>query len=253
MAARSSLAGPRSGKRSPSSRGRNVPYVTPRKGKRRPRRENCLPSTRTRSPGLAGGTLHGGYRRTGASEQRFLTGFRSRPGPFASPPRSGTAPSVYRAIAASHQHVTGEVPSVAVAAPLVSVVVTNHNYGRFLGDALESALAQEYSPVEVIVVDDDSNDDSRDVLRSFGSRVTAIAGSYGGQAAASNMGFPASSGDVVIFLDADDVLLPSAAGRAAAMLDVPGAVKVHWPVELVDASGRKLGRRLPLDPLPSGD
>ena len=142
---------------------------------------------------------------------------------------------------------------MAVAAPLVSVVVTNHNYGRFLGDALESALAQEYSPVEVIVVDDDSNDDSRDVLRSFGSRVTAIAGSYGGQAAASNMGFPASSGDVVIFLDADDVLLPSAAGRAAAMLDVPGAVKVHWPVELVDASGRKLGRRLPLDPLPSGD
>src|SRR5437763_17075008 len=59
IAARSSLAGPRSGKRSPSSRGRNVPYVTPRKGKRRPRRENCLPSTRTRSPGLAGGTLHG--------------------------------------------------------------------------------------------------------------------------------------------------------------------------------------------------
>jgi hypothetical protein len=58
---------------------------------------------------------------------------------------------------------------------------------------------------------------------------------------------------VVILLDADDILLPSAAGRAAAVLDVPGAVKVHWPVETVDAEGRRLGGHLPLDPLPAGD
>jgi len=139
-----------------------------------------------------------------------------------------------------------------VTAPLVSVVVTNHNYGRFLGEALESALAQEYADVEVVVVDDASTDDSQEVLRSFGSRVTAIFGTYGGQAAATTAGFDACSGAVVIFLDADDVLLPSAAGRAAAVLDVPGAVKVHWPVLTVDASRRPLGR-LPLDPLPSGD
>ena len=140
-----------------------------------------------------------------------------------------------------------------MAGPLVSVVVTNHDYGRFLGQALDSALTQEYEPVEVVVVDDGSTDDSRDVLRPFSAQVTTLFGTYGGQAAAANAGVAASSGDVVILLDADDVLLPSAAGRAAAALDVPGAVKVHWPVETVDASGRSLGGRLPLDPLPAGD
>jgi len=137
--------------------------------------------------------------------------------------------------------------------PLVSVVVTNHNYGRYLAESLESALTQNYSPVEVVVVDDASTDDSHQVLRTFGSRVTAIFGEYGGQAAATGAGLEACSGEMVILLDADDVLLPSAAGRAAAALDIPGAVKVHWPVATVDASGRPLGGRLPLDPLPAGD
>jgi glycosyltransferase involved in cell wall biosynthesis len=140
-----------------------------------------------------------------------------------------------------------------MAAPLVSVVVTNHNYGRFLGQALESALAQDYAPVELVVVDDGSTDDSRDVLRSFGPRVTAVFEDCGGQAAAAGAGFAASEGEVVIFLDADDVLLPSAAGRAAAVLGVPGAVKAHWPLEAIDASGRGLGIRYPRDPLPAGD
>jgi glycosyltransferase involved in cell wall biosynthesis len=140
-----------------------------------------------------------------------------------------------------------------MAAPLVSVVVTNHNYGRFLGQALESALTQDYAPVELVVVDDGSTDDSRDVLRSFGPRVTAVFEDCGGQAAAAGAGFAACAGEVVIFLDADDVLLPSAAGRAAAVLDVPGAVKVHWPVETMDVSGHPLGARLPVDPLPAGD
>ena len=137
--------------------------------------------------------------------------------------------------------------------PLVSVVVTNHNYGRFLGECLDSALSQEHSPIEVVVVDDASTDDSHRVLRSFGTRITAIRGEYGGQAAAAGAGFDACSGEVVIFLDADDVLRPSAAARAAAVLRVPDAVKVHWPVETVDVSGKPLGGRLPVDDLPAGD
>ena len=147
----------------------------------------------------------------------------------------------------------GEVRSLPVVAPLVSVVVTNHNYGRFLGEALESALNQEYAAVEVVVVDDASTDDSREILRSFGSRVKVLFADCHNQAGASAVGFAACAGDIVIFLDADDVLLPSAAGRAAAALDVPGAVKVHWPVTTVDENGRSLGGHLPLDPLPSGD
>lgn len=148
---------------------------------------------------------------------------------------------------------TAEIRFRGVAGPLVSVVVTNHNYGRFLAGALESALAQEYSPIEIVVVDDASTDESRGVLRSFGSRVTGVLGAYGGQAAAANAGFAACAGEVVIFLDADDVLLPTAAGRAAAVLGTPGAVKVHWPVQTIDVAGHPLGGRLPVDPLPAGD
>ena len=140
-----------------------------------------------------------------------------------------------------------------VTSPLVSVVVTNHDYGRYLGDAVESALAQTHEAVEVVVVDDGSTDDSRDVLRSFGSRVRALFQDCSGQAAAASAGFAACNGDVVLFLDADDVLLPSAAERAARVLDVDGAVKVHWPLQTIDASGRPLGGRFPLDPLPAGD
>src|SRR6266480_1412419 len=137
--------------------------------------------------------------------------------------------------------------------PLVSVIVTNHDYGRYLGAAVDSALTQAYSQVEVVVVDDGSTDDSREVLASFGSRVTALFQDCAGQAAAASAGFVASSGDVVIFLDADDILLPSAAGRAARVLDGDGAVKVHWPLSTIDPAGEPLGGRFPLDPPPAGD
>jgi glycosyltransferase involved in cell wall biosynthesis len=105
----------------------------------------------------------------------------------------------------------------------------------------------------VVVVDDGSTDESHQVLGSFGSRVTSLFQDCAGQAAAASAGFAACSGDVVIFLDADDVLLPSAAGRAAAVLEVEGAVKVHWPVQTIDVSGRRLGGRFPVDDLPAGD
>jgi glycosyltransferase involved in cell wall biosynthesis len=139
-------------------------------------------------------------------------------------------------------------------APLVSVVVTNHDYGRYLGQALDSALDQTHSPVEVVVVDDGSTDESHEVLRSFASRrVTALLQDCAGQAAAASAGFAICGGDVVIFLDADDVLLPTAAARAAAVLEVEGAVKVHWPLQTIDVDSRPLGGRFPIDPLPAGD
>ena len=58
--------------------------------------------------------------------------------------------------------------------PLVSVVVNNYNYGRFLAEAIDSALRQTYSPIEVLVVDDGSTDDSRDVIASYGARVVPL-------------------------------------------------------------------------------
>jgi len=122
--------------------------------------------------------------------------------------------------------------------PLVTVVVNNYNYARFLGEAIESALAQTYSPLEVIVVDDGSTDESRGVIARYADRITAVLKENGGQASAFNAGFAAARGDIVIFLDADDVMLPTAVARAVDLF-APGVVKVHWPLWEIDGRGQR--------------
>ena len=80
---------------------------------------------------------------------------------------------------------------------LVSIIVNNYNYGRFLGEAIDSALGQTYPRLEVIVVDDGSTDNSRDVISSYAGQLTALLKCNGGQASAFNAGFAASRGEVV--------------------------------------------------------
>jgi hypothetical protein len=98
--------------------------------------------------------------------------------------------------------------------PLVSVIINNYNYGRFIADAIDSALAQTFRNCEVIVVDDGSQDNSREVISSFGNRIKAVFKSNGGQASAFNAGFAESSGEVICFLDSDDVFLPNKVEQA---------------------------------------
>ena len=70
--------------------------------------------------------------------------------------------------------------------PGVSIIIANFNYGRFLSQAIESALDQSYDNVEVIVVDDGSTDCSRDVINSFGCRIISEFKENGGQVSAFN-------------------------------------------------------------------
>jgi glycosyltransferase involved in cell wall biosynthesis len=138
-------------------------------------------------------------------------------------------------------------------AGLASVVINNFNYGRFLRSAIESALEQTYPQTEVIVVDDGSTDESRTVMAAFGSRIKAIYKQNGGQASALNVGFEASQGHVIIFLDADDSLLPTAVEKAIHCCRIGGVVKVHWPLWTVNEQGAKTGKIIPSAPLPDGD
>jgi glycosyltransferase involved in cell wall biosynthesis len=139
-----------------------------------------------------------------------------------------------------------------VSRPLVSVVVVNHNYAAYAGAAIESALGQTYPNVEVIVVDDGSVDSSRDVIATFGDAVTAVLKENGGQGSAFTAGFERARGDIVQFLDADDELLPETAARVVDGFEDPGVVKVHWPLWVVDGSGRRTsGIKEPV--LPEGD
>ena len=140
--------------------------------------------------------------------------------------------------------------------PLVSIVINNHNYGRFLAAAIESALAQTYPATETIVVDDGSTDESRAVVDRYDGRVRALLKPNGGQASAINAGFALCRGDVVIFLDSDDMLLPDiVASVAQAFRAAPDTVRVQYRLEVTDSEGHPTGERIPADyvTMPSGD
>jgi glycosyltransferase involved in cell wall biosynthesis len=101
--------------------------------------------------------------------------------------------------------------------PLVSIVIDNFNYARFLPRSIGSALGQTYPHVEVVVVDDASTDGSQDVIRGYGGKVAPVLKERNaGHGAAFNSGFAASRGEIVLFLDADDHLYPHAVERVLA-------------------------------------
>src|SRR6185295_9698205 len=81
---------------------------------------------------------------------------------------------------------------------LLSVVICNHNYEAFVGQAIDSALGLDWPEVEVIVVDDGSTDGSRRIIDDYADRVTVIHQANAGQWSACNAGFARSRGDVVI-------------------------------------------------------
>ena len=92
--------------------------------------------------------------------------------------------------------------------PLISVIIPAYNCARFLPAAIESALQQTYSRVEVVVVNDGSPDNTDEVVQPYLDRITYVEQENRGLSAARNAGFRASTGDFVCFLDADDILLP---------------------------------------------
>ena len=133
--------------------------------------------------------------------------------------------------------------------PLVSVLINNYNYGRFLRDAIDSALDQTYPRLEVIVVDDGSTDDSRQIIASYGDRVVPVLKENGGQASAFNAGFAACRGELLFFLDADDCFYRDKVSRilscARTAIDKHDDVLIHHPLDLMDDRGVILDDRHP--------
>jgi glycosyltransferase involved in cell wall biosynthesis len=133
--------------------------------------------------------------------------------------------------------------------PLVSVVIPCYAQAHLLPVAIESALAQEGASVEVIVVDDGSPDDVRAVVDRYAS-VRYMRQPNEGLSAARNTGLRKSSGEYVLFLDADDRLLPGAiAAGLACFADHPESAFVYGDFRFMSEDGRPLRRRerRPLD------
>jgi len=106
--------------------------------------------------------------------------------------------------------------------PLVSIIIPTYNYGRYLTKSLRSCLEQTHRNLEIIVVDDGSVDDTKEIVRSFGDRVVYLFQQNQGVSAARNTGLHRASGEFIAFLDADDYLMEdSIAVRAEVLMSRP--------------------------------
>jgi glycosyltransferase involved in cell wall biosynthesis len=124
---------------------------------------------------------------------------------------------------------------------LVTILVNNYNYASFLRRAIDSALSQNYSDVQVVVVDDGSNDGSREIIAGYGKKITPILKANGGQSSAFNAGFEACQGELICFLDADDEFLPEKVQRVVDQFrELPNVWYFHQ-LQFVDKSSQPLG------------
>lgn len=135
-----------------------------------------------------------------------------------------------------------------------SIIINNYNYGSFLAEAIESALAQTHPDKEIIVVDDGSTDNSRDIIKKYD--VIPVLKENGGQASAFNAGFRACTGDLIVFLDSDDRLHPTALSEVVKAYR-PHLSRLQFDLGIIDHQGKSLGQSYSQifmkGNLPSGD
>ncbi len=126
--------------------------------------------------------------------------------------------------------------------PLVSIVTPSFNQGRFIRRTIESVLAQTYPNIEYVVVDGGSTDETVDILRSYGDRVRWLSEADAGQTEAINKGLRLRNGEIVGYLNSDDVLLPGAIARVVEHLrDHPECDLVYGDADYIDAEDRVTG------------
>ena len=127
--------------------------------------------------------------------------------------------------------------------PRVSVVTPSYNQGQFIEETLRSVLLQGYLDLEYIVVDGGSTDESVEIIRRYADHLAWwVSEPDGGQSEAINKGFARATGDIVAWLNSDDVYLPGAVHASVAYLCAhPEVDLVHGDCTLVDAMGDTIG------------
>ncbi len=109
--------------------------------------------------------------------------------------------------------------------PRISVLVNNYNYAAYLPACIDSVLSQDYPDFELIVVDDGSKDNSREIIAGYGDRLVSVLKENGGQASSFNAGFAAATGEILCLLDADDAFLP---GKLSRLAEIYAGDGVDW-------------------------
>lgn len=135
---------------------------------------------------------------------------------------------------------------------MISVIVPNYNNAYYLGNAIQSILNQTFTDYEIIIVDDGSTDDSKNVVDTFGDRVRYIWQENQGLAGARNTGIRAATGDLIGLLDADDEWCPDYLAQMVALSEThPDALVFYCMAQCMDADGFNLPQFVggpPVDP-----
>jgi len=103
----------------------------------------------------------------------------------------------------------------------VAIIIPCYNYGRFLGDAIESALAQTVQPAEILVVDDGSTDNTAAVASQYEPLLRYVYQENAGPSSARNYGIRITQSQWLLFLDADDILDPQAIQELSECAQLP--------------------------------
>ncbi len=153
----------------------------------------------------------------------------------------------------SSPHDAFQASGAEQARPSLSVIITCYNYGRFLPSAIDSILREDVG-AQIIVVDDCSSDNSREVMLAYGDKITPVFQPHNqGHAAAFNAGWERATGDLIYFLDADDFVLPGELKRALGNYE-PGVLIYHYRMRYADDHGQLAGVHPALQyPLAIGD
>ena len=123
----------------------------------------------------------------------------------------------------------------------ISVVITSYNHAKFIGEAIDSVLAQTHSPCEIIVVDDASHDQSLDVINRYADSITLIVNPHNqGGAQTTSIGIDACTGDYIAVLNSDDVWESDKLEKQLTFIGLNNLDACFSHVSVIDEESRKV-------------